>query len=188
MGKLLSTGKVRNIGVSNFAPDQVKRVIKKSKFKPSVHQMELHPYLQQVDWVKWHQEQGINVTAYSPFGNLNPTYHHPGDEGNELPTLLKNPTISAIAKKQGCTNLQVALAWGMGRGNSVIPKSAHENHIRENFASLDCQLTKQDFEIIYEMGKKYVRRFNNPSRGWGLSLFKGLDGVSGQASGFMEDL
>ena len=144
--------------------------------------MELHPYLQQVDWVKKHQELGINVTAYSPFGNLNPGYDQ------SFPTLLENPKISEIANNQGCTNLQVALAWGIGRGTSVIPKSANAKHIRENFASLDCKLTKRDFEIIDEISNTYVKRFNNPSRGWGVSLFEGLDDASVQTSGFTRDL
>lgn len=182
MERLLSTGKVRNIGLSNFAPDQIIRIITHSKVKPSVHQMELHPYLQQVDYVKWHHEHGIQVTAYSPFGNLNPTY----DKGN-IPTLLKNPTISEIAKNRGCTNLQVALAWGIARGTSVIPKSSKEEHIRENFASLNCELAKEDFAIIEKLGKKYLKRFNNPSNGWGVHLFQGLDGV-GLASESLSEL
>lgn len=70
----------------------------------------------------------------------------------------------------------------------MIPKSANEKHIRENFASLDCKLTKQDFEIIDEISNTYVKRFNNPSRGWGVSLFEGLDDASDQTSGYTRDL
>jgi alcohol dehydrogenase (NADP+) len=64
--KVLVTGRVRNIGISNFSPAQLKDLIKQSKVKPAVHQMELHPYLTQAKWVKAHQAHGIAVTAYSP--------------------------------------------------------------------------------------------------------------------------
>lgn len=156
--------------------------------------MELHPYLQQVKFVKWHHKKGINVTAYSPFGNLNPTYTKPGSKGRHVPTLLENPTISMIAKRRGYSNLQVALAWGIGRGTSVIPKSDKKQHIQENFESLNLTLTKQDFQILNQLGKEYVKRFNNPSDAWGVRLFRGLDDsrgsnwLSGWAATLQQDL
>ena len=175
MEKLLYTGKVRYIGVSNFDPYQLRHLIRRSAIKPAFHQFELHPYLQQNDWVQLHKDHGINVTAYSPFGNMNPTYSAPGDDEDEPPLLLENSVVTNIGLVRGCTPAQVVLAWGIHRGTSVIPKSSHAGRIKENFDTLRCQLQKSDFEEITAIGEKYVKRYNNPSKGWGVELYEGLD-------------
>ena len=175
MELLLDTDKVRNIGVSNFSPAQLKDLIRHSTIKPAVHQFELHPYLQQADWVAWHQDNGISVTGYSPLGNLNPIYGKPGNSKSKPPSLLQNEDITGIARRRGCSNAQVALSWGMARGYSVIPKSQHADRIRENFASTGCALEASDNDVIEKVGKQYLKRFNDPSKGLGLSLFEGLD-------------
>jgi len=175
MEKLLDTGKVRHIGVSNFDPAQIKDLIRKSNTKPVVHQFELHPYLQQTKWVQWHKDNGINVTAYSPFGNINPIYGAPGDNDDAPPLLLKNKVVEDIALVRGCTPAQVVLAWGMHRATSVIPKSSHIDRIKENFATTDCQLQEADYKQITGLGEKYTKRFNNPSEGWNVPLYEGLD-------------
>ncbi|KAL8767867.1 MAG: hypothetical protein Q9209_005759 [Squamulea sp. 1 TL-2023] len=172
MEKIHKTGKVRNIGVSNFSPAQLKDIIENSDTKPSVHQMEIHPYLPQSKWIKYHNKLGIAVTAYSPFANTNPTYT-PGDE--DPPFLLTNTEMLAVAAERECTTAQVALAWGWNRGYSVIPKSSHENHIKENFKAYDCHLENDDFDRIDKISKQYLKRFNNPSKGYGVKLFGGLE-------------
>lgn len=156
----------------------MERLLDESEVRPAVHQMELHPYLQQVDWVKWHGEQDITVTAYSPLGGTNPIYHHGSGEKKSPPPLLQNPVLSKIAKQRGCTTAQVALAWGIGRGTSIIPKSAQIEHLEENFSALKCVLQEEDFEPIDTIGRDYVKRYNNPSNGWGVDLFEGLDGLA----------
>ena len=178
MEKLLDTGKVRHIGVSNFSPHQLHQLLEQTTIKPAVHQFELHPYLQQVDFVQWHKDNGIDVTAYSPLANLNPIYEQEqGFKSNDTPpSLLDNEDITVVAKERGCTNAQVALAWGMDRGTSVIPKSQHADRIKENFASTNCKLEEEDhIRIQQKLGKKYLKRFNNPSDGWGVPLYQGLD-------------
>ena len=175
MEKLLDTGKVRHIGVSNFDPAQMKDLIKHSHTKPAVHQFELHPYLQQTKWVQWHKDHGINVTAYSPFGNLNPIYDAPSDDDKAPPLLLGNRVVENIALVRGCTPAQVVLVWGMHRGTSVIPKSSHAKRIRENFATTHCELQAADYEQITDLGDKYTKRFNNPSEAWDVPLYEGLD-------------
>ena len=175
MERALDTGKVRHIGVSNFSPYQLQQLLQQTAISPAVHQFELHPYLQQVEFVEWHKANGIDVTAYSPLANLNPTYGSPGESKDAPPSLLVSQDITKIAKERGCTNAQVALAWGMGRGHSVIPKSQHADRIKENFASVNCKLEEEDYATIEELGKKYLKRFNNPSEGWGVSLFEGLE-------------
>jgi alcohol dehydrogenase (NADP+) len=165
--------KARYVGVSNFDPKQLKDLIAKSSVKPAIHQFELHPYLQQTEWVQWHKDNGINVTAYSPLANLNPIY---GGKATP-PSLLENEDISKIAKSRGCTNAQVALAWGMGRKTSVIPKSSHVGRIKENLESTECNLEKEDYSTIKGIANKHTKRFNNPSDGWGVPLYEDLEGV-----------
>ena len=174
MEKLLKSDKVRHIGVANFSPEQMVRLISSSTVKPAAHQMELHPYLQQTAWVQWHESHGIHVTAYSPFANANPIYGAPSD-GNEAPLLLENEVMKEIAKKRSCTPATVALQWGMGRGTSVIPKSSHSGRIEENFKATECDLMYEDLKAIEKLGEKYLTRFNDPSKSWGVNLYHGLD-------------
>ena len=63
----------------------------------------------------------------------------------------------------------------MGRGTSVIPKSAHPERIEENFGSLGCELGYEALKRLEEVGVKYLTRFNNPSKSWGVDLYGGLD-------------
>lgn len=174
MGLLLDKGKTRHIGVSNFSPHQMETLLNKTSRRPDVHQMELHPYLQQNDFVKWHEKHGIHVTAYSPLAGTNPTY----DPGKPEP-LLNSTTLKKIADKRSCTAAQVALAWGMSRGTSVIPKTSHFNRAKENLHSLECVLKKRDLEKIDELGEAY-NRYNNPSNGWGVDLYEGLEDSKGE--------
>lgn len=171
MESLVSKGKTLRIGVSNFDPPQLSHLLEHAIIKPSVHQFELHPYLQQKDFLHWHHHFGIAVTAYSPLANLNPIYDSP----HAPPSLLELKEITTIAKKRGCTNVQVALKWGMQRGTSVIPKSQHADRIRENYGALECELEKEDHEVIEEVGERFLKRFNNPGEGWGVPLYKGLE-------------
>ena len=88
-------GGTRFLGISNFSPKQVEEILAVATIKPKVHQIELHPYLQQDAFVASLLKQGIAITAYSPLANTNPTY---GSLGNRAPKILANPTIAAIAK------------------------------------------------------------------------------------------
>ena len=75
MEKLVTPdGPVRHIGVSNFSPKQMDELLATAKIKPAVHQFEAHPYLQQRDFVAWHQQRGIAVVGYAPLANTSPYY------------------------------------------------------------------------------------------------------------------
>lgn len=144
---------------------------------PYAHQMELHAYLPQDNFISWHKSHDIHVTAYSPLGNMNPTYSKSIQQvtGEKIPSLLSNKIVGEIAEARGCTPAQVVLKWGMTRGTSVIPKSAHAGRIDENFESTECHLEKKDFQKLEQLPTK---RFNNPSEQWGVKLFDGLDDAS----------
>lgn len=186
----LPKNKVRKIGISNFSPEQLRHLISETGVKPAAHQMELHPYLQQSSWITTHEVLGISVTAYSPLGNSNPTYQpscshssprsfpwslFPSKNKESPPPLLKNKALAEIAERRNCSVAQVALSWGMGRGVSVIPKSSHEKWIKENFESQKCELEVVDLVQLKAVGVEDLKRFNNPSKGWGVKLFDGLD-------------
>ncbi|KAI9713988.1 MAG: hypothetical protein M1820_000718 [Bogoriella megaspora] len=176
MTNLLSTGKTRHIGISNFSPHQLKELLKSSPHRPSVHQMEMHPYLPQTDWLNFHDDNDIHVTAYSPLGNANPTYKDKkASSPDSIPPLLENPEVEEIAERRNCTTAQVALKWGIGRKTSVIPKSSHLSRIQENFGAQQCRLEDEDLKLLGRVGRKYLHRFNNPSKSYGVPLFQDLE-------------
>lgn len=175
MVRLREIGKARHIGVSNFSPAEMEDLLKHTTFQPQVHQMELHPYLQQTEWLEWHKNHSIHVTAYSPLGGTNPTYK----ESAPPDPLLKNHVVKKISKKRSCTPAQVALQWGMARGTSVIPKSIHGDYITENFHSPECILKGKDIKKLDALGK-FHHRYNNPSKSWGLHLYEGLEDDDGK--------
>jgi diketogulonate reductase-like aldo/keto reductase len=107
MEQLLKTGKVKAIGVSNCDKSEMERLVKNSSIVPAVHQMECHPWLQQHDFTKWHRENGIHVTHYSPFGNQNSIYGEKGKGG--LGKLIEEPVLAEIGEQYNKTAAQVAL-------------------------------------------------------------------------------
>jgi len=169
MEALLKTGKTKAIGISNFSKKEVERLLENSSIVPAVHQMELHPWLQQKEFTKFHQEKGIHVTQYSPFGNQNEIYGGREDHGQ----LVNDKKLVEIGKKYGKTSNQVALAWGISHGRSVIPKSKSPERIAQNF-DIAFDLDEADIQEIDKLDKKL--RFNDSSKDFGYELFTDLDG------------
>jgi alcohol dehydrogenase (NADP+) len=180
MEKLVRPEKgTRFIGLSNFNPVQFEDVLKIATIKPKVHQFEVHPYLQQADYVKANFDHNITVVAYAPLGNTNPTYStgYYGKTGDLAPKLLSHQTIVDIAKTRSCTPAQVVLAWNMNRKIVVIPKAAQIAHQKENIATLEkCNLTDADLSKI--TGLKLNLRVNAlPCRELKFECFAGLAGA-----------
>lgn len=123
MQKLPATGKVRNIGVSNFGITHLERLLSDpgTKIVPAVNQIELHPNNPSPKLVAYNTSKGIHSTGYSCLGSTNSP-------------LYKDPTILQIAEKKGKTPQQVLLMWGLQHGWSVIPKSVNKERIEANFA------------------------------------------------------
>ncbi|KIW19128.1 hypothetical protein PV08_03420 [Exophiala spinifera] len=170
MEDLVRANKTRYVGVSNFSPRQLDQVLKHCDICPYAHEFETHPYLQQQDFVDWHADNNITVIAYSPLANMNPTYK---DKYPKLDPLLEDDFWKGLASKKNCTVAQAVLAWGIQRGTVVIPKSVHEERIIENLGSLNVTFSKDEMREIQTQDKR--SRFNNPSKGWGVELFEGLD-------------
>ncbi|WBW74069.1 NADPH-dependent aldo-keto reductase [Schizosaccharomyces osmophilus] len=164
MEKLVASGKVRHIGISNFNEENLDRVLKVASIKPSIHQMELHPFLPQTDFVEKHKKLGIHVTAYSPFGNQNAIY------GTEIPKLIDHKNIKDVAasKATGTSGANVAVSWAIHRGTSVIPKSVNVNRIKNNF-----QFVPLSSDEMKEINSIDIRkRFNQSFPG--TKVFTGL--------------
>ncbi|GHE63224.1 oxidoreductase [Streptomyces longispororuber] len=132
--KILSEGRAKSIGVSNFLPEHLERLIDATSVIPAVNQIELHPHLQQRAAREYHAEQGIATEAWSPLG-----------QGKGL---LEVPAIVAIAQKHGRTPAQVVLRWHIQLGNVVIPKSVTPSRIKENIEVFDFELDPEDMAAI----------------------------------------
>jgi len=163
MIKLLDTGKVKSIGVSNFTVEAIDTLIKETGVTPAAHQIERHPLLIQPELVKHHAEKNIHITAYSPLGNNNAG----------LKKLFEYPEVIAIADKIGATPAQVLIAWGLSGGHSVIPKSVTPHRIASNFEQIDLAPEYiAELDKLGEGDKKF--RFNIPYNyplRWDINLF-----------------
>ncbi|KAH9935165.1 Aldo/keto reductase [Epithele typhae] len=145
---LKSTGKVKAIGVSNFAIPHIRGIVEATGVWPAVNQIEAHPLLLQDDLVAYCKENKIHLTAYSPLGN-----NMAGE-----PMLTEYPEVKAIAAKVGATPAQVLVAWGAKRGYSIIPKSVTPSRIESNFQQVE--LSDEDYAALCELGRKKRRRYN----------------------------
>ena len=148
-------GLCRHLGMSNFSPHLLSRVIETCDVRPEVLQVELHPYLQREDLLDFCHENKIFVTAYSPLGSPD---RPESMKGRSEPSLLENDVIGEIAEVHGATPAQVLIRWAIERGTSVIPKSSNAKRIRENLASAELELSAEDMGRIaeLELGFRYV--------------------------------
>jgi 2,5-diketo-D-gluconate reductase A len=134
--ELQQEGLARSIGVSNFQPSHLERIISETGVKPTVNQVELHPRFQQIGLRREHQELGIVTEAWSPLA-----------QGR----VLDDPTITAIAEAHGKTPGQVVIRWHLQLGNVVIPKSVTPERIVENFDVIDFTLSAKEMAAIDEL-------------------------------------
>ena len=116
---------------------------------PAALQVEMHPENAQNNLLRYCNNKGIHMTAFSPLGGLN--------YGNR--DILKNQIVNDLAKKYDCTHTQILLSWARKRGTSMITSSCNEQHIKENLRTL--HLHDDDFEKLnmLDCGKRY----NNPA-------------------------
>ena len=169
MEATLKSGKTKAIGISNFSKAEIERLLEKTSVVPAAHQLELHPWLQQKDFVEWNKSKGIHVTQYSPFGNQNEIY----SKGQSMGKLIDDATLVEVGKKYGKNGAQVALAWGIAHGHSVLPKSKTPSRIKDNLEG-DFKLDAEDLKKLDGLDKKI--RFNDPSGAFGWDFYTDLEG------------
>jgi 2,5-diketo-D-gluconate reductase A len=143
--QLLADGKVRSIGVSNFMPDHLERLLGETEIVPAVNQVELHPYFQQPAVQRADAAAGILTQAWSPIGGIT---FYPGPWSDDRRNVMQDPAIVAIAQTHGKTPAQVMLRWGIQEERSVIPKSITPTRIAENFDVFDFELTVDELTAI----------------------------------------
>ena len=131
--ELQQEGLVRAIGVSNFQPAHLHRIIEETGVTPAVNQVELHPRFQQAGLRREHAELGIVTEAWSPLA-----------QG----AVLDDPVIEEIAADHEVTPGQVVLRWHLQLGNVVFPKSVTPERIEENFDVFGFHLTDGEMEAI----------------------------------------
>ncbi|MEV6109856.1 aldo/keto reductase [Streptomyces sp. NPDC051940] len=129
-GELAADGRAKAVGVSNFKPAQLERIIDDSGITPAVNQIELHPNFPQAETRAFHARHHIATEAWSPLG-----------QGKGL---LSDPTVAAVAAKHGVSPAQAVLRWHLQLGNVVIPKSVTPSRIRENFDVFGFELDTDD--------------------------------------------
>ena len=132
--KLLAAGKTLSIGLSNFKPAHIERLLAETSVRPAVNQIQLNPRITRPEQRAYNSEQGIVTEAWSPLG-----------AGNEL---LQDPTLMTIAAKYDKTPAQVVLRWHIELGVVTIPRSANPRRIAENIDIFDFALTEDEVAAI----------------------------------------
>jgi diketogulonate reductase-like aldo/keto reductase len=138
--QLYRDGRVRAIGVSNFQPDHLRRLLDRTDVVPVVNQVELHPYLQQEKLRVAHEELGLLTEAWAPLAG-----------GGEL---LADQVVLGLADKHARTPAQVVLRWHLQLGNVVIPKSVTPARIAENIAVFDFALDEDDMAVLASLDRE----------------------------------
>lgn len=140
------SGLVRSIGVSNFLPEHLERLVKETGVTPSLNQVELHPFFNQEEQRKVHAEHKIQTQSWSPIARA--------------ADILSNETISKIAEAHNKTVPQVVLRWQYQIGSVSIPRSTSPQRQRENLAIFDFALSETDMTAIAGMSRPDGRLFD----------------------------
>ncbi|MEU4673183.1 aldo/keto reductase [Amycolatopsis sp. NPDC023774] len=137
--KLYADGRVRAIGVSNFQPSHLRRVLDEGSVVPAVNQIELHPYLVQQELRAFHADHGIVTEAWSPLA-----------KGGDL---LGESVVTDVAARHRRTPAQVVLRWHLQLGNVVIPKSVTPSRVAENFDVFGFTLTDTEVASLSSLDR-----------------------------------
>jgi len=132
--EIRDSGRLRSVGVSNFQPDHLDRLVAETGVAPVLNQVEVHPYLQQPELRAANAAKGVATEAWSPLGR-----------GNGV---LEDPVVLGLAARHGVTPAQVVIRWHLQLGTVVIPKSVTPSRIRENFDVFGFELNADDLAAI----------------------------------------
>jgi len=132
--KLLKEGKTRSIGVSNFNKDHIEGMKRYATvWPPHVNQIQLNPWVQQKDTVKYCEDQGIVLEAYSPLA---------------VGQRLDDPVVGTVAKKYNKSPAQTLIRWSLQKGWVPLPKSVHKDRIIENTQIFDFEISPADMASL----------------------------------------
>ncbi|MCI1996406.1 MAG: aldo/keto reductase [Clostridium luticellarii] len=148
--ELKKQGLIRSIGVCNFVPEYIERLIKETGTAPSINQVELHPYFNQQQQRMWNAEHKIVTESWSPLGRGN--------------SVLKEEGIVKIARSHKKTVIQVILRWHLQLGAIPIPKASSSQHQRENMDIFDFELSEEEMNTICGLTRESGRNKNQDPR------------------------
>ncbi|KAF8908092.1 reductase AKOR2 [Gymnopilus junonius] len=152
MEKLLDTGKVKAIGVSNFSVKNLEKLAKTAKITPAVNQVEMHPYLAQNGLRDYCLRKGIVVTAYTPSG---------------YSTVREDPLTVSLAEKYNVSPTQIIFSWHLKRNTVIIPKSENSDRQKENITI--SEISEEDIDKIWTLDRGQ-RLCNKPNPKTGLVI------------------
>ncbi|KAK9290751.1 hypothetical protein L1049_008927 [Liquidambar formosana] len=139
MEALYDSGKARAIGVSNFSSKKLGNLLEVACVPPAVNQVECHPSWQQPQLRAFCKSRGVHLSGYSPLAKSS------RGKAYIKRDVLEHPVLNMVAEKLGKSPAQVALRWGIQMGHSVLPKSANEARIKENFDVFDWSIPEDLF-------------------------------------------
>jgi len=139
LAELRDEGLTTSIGVSNFQPDHLDRIVAETGVVPAVNQIEAHPYFANDAARAATAKHGAKVEAWSPLGQ----------GGGEL----SDPVVKEVARRVGKSEAQVLLRWAIDRGDIVFPKSTHKERLAANLDIFDFELTADDVSAIAALDK-----------------------------------
>ena len=144
MEKAVKAGKVRSIGISNFESNRLEEICEAATIKPSILQVECHPYYQQNELKERIKKYGTVIESWYPIGH--------GDKG-----LIAEPLFTRLAEKYGKTNVQIILRWHIQEGTIIFPRTTNPQHMRENYDIFDFELTADEIAEIRKLdcGKRF---------------------------------
>ncbi|OEH53749.1 2,5-diketo-D-gluconic acid reductase [Oceanobacillus sp. E9] len=132
-------GYIRSIGVCNFLPNHLERLKKETGVLPTINQIELHPFFNQEEQRKWHQDHQIVTESWSPLARTN--------------DVLDHLVLQEIAKNHNRTVSQIILRWHYQLDAIAIPKSATPSRQLENISIFDFELSNEEMSIINQLSK-----------------------------------
>jgi 2,5-diketo-D-gluconate reductase A len=138
LAKLLDEGRVKAIGVSNFKPAHLDRIITETGFTPDVNQIELNPGVARTELRRFHAKHGIVTESWAPIG------------GQGTP-LLEHPVIIELAREHGRTPAQIVLRWHVQNGLVPIPKSSDPQRLKENLDVFGFELSREDLATLRKL-------------------------------------
>jgi 2,5-diketo-D-gluconate reductase A len=137
--QLKEEGRARSIGVSNFLPEHIDRLVAETGVIPVINQIELHPRFQQREARAYNALHNIATESWSPLGKAQ---------------FIDNPVLTEIAERHGKTAAQVIIRWHLDCGLVVIPKSVRPERLRENIDVFDFSLSDEELAAIGALDAK----------------------------------
>jgi 2,5-diketo-D-gluconate reductase A len=149
--QLRASGKTRSIGVSNFKPAHLERLMAETSVRPVANQIQLCPRITRPDHVTFNQAHDIVTVAWSPLG--------PGTD------LLRDPLLVSLGEKYGKSPAQIILRWFVEQGIVAIPRSSNPERLAQNIDIFDFALTNEDVAAITALDTGEQKRVDSDKGG-----------------------